>query len=130
MSQVRWTQHFAQRVRWTQRVRQPQAERREGEKNKVSVTRPLFWLFPRSLHECTLQLLVKWWHICISRLIIKSACYSGYDECKRRGHDEVLGSEPHCPQSGFQESLIPSCEVFKHGFHRGGVDFFWNKPYR
>ena len=38
----------------------------------------------------------------------------------------MLGSEPHCPQSGFQESLIPSCEVFKHGFHRGGVDFFWN----
>ena len=41
-----------------------------------------------------------------------------------RGHDEVLGSEPHCPQSGFLQSLIPSCEVFKHGFHPGGVDFF------
>ena len=29
--------------------------------------------------------------------------------CNPRGHDEVLGSEPHCPQSGFLESLIPSC---------------------
>lgn len=105
-------------------------KRRQGKAKKIKCLLPDHCSGSSHVHNMniTLQLLVKWWHICITRLIIKSACYSGYDECKRRGHDEVLGSEPHCPQSGFQESLIPSCEVFKHGFHRGGVDFFWNKP--
>lgn len=39
MSQAMWTWHFA----WSAR---------QGEdKNRASVTSPLFWLFPRSLHE-------------------------------------------------------------------------------
>ena len=45
MSQARRTRYLALSAKWVRSMR------RGEEKNKAYVTSPLFWLFPRSLHE-------------------------------------------------------------------------------
>ena len=50
------------------------AETRGGEKNKVSVTRPLFWLFPCSLHECHTPIIGQLMTHCSGEILV---CLSG-----------------------------------------------------
>ena len=61
MSQARRTRHFARSVR------------RGEEKNKASVTTPLFWLFPRYDQMNVAFQLVNWWRVvlaCVSSMFV------------------------------------------------------------